>query len=274
MGIGQLKEKLIVKLLVRSLNTASKEQGLLGIRDKLDAIVEDITSQYTNKKIEGEYLTAKVRSLHAFQISLIEKAIAEFKDAVVVDIGDSSGVHIQYIKSLFKENCSRCLSVNLDEKAVKKIKDKGLEAILSRAEELDKYNINGDIFMSFEMLEHLMNPARFLYDLSSKSDAKYLVITVPYKSASKVGLRWVREEIRERSYAENTHIFELSPEDWKMLFKFSGWKVNYEQVYRQYPNRHVLRALKGFWKKHDYEGFYGVILEKDDTYSSLYSDWQ
>jgi len=73
--------------------------------------------------------------------------------------------------------------------------------------------------------------------------------------------------------AENTHIFELSPEDLQLLFKFAGWSVVFERIYLQYPRKHWLRITKNYWRMFDFEGFYGVILKRDSTWSKLYTDW-
>ena len=79
----------------------------------------------------------------------------------IVDIGDSSGTHSNYIKKLIQNNKLKLLSVNLDPMAIEKIKQKGFEAILSKAEDLQKYNINPDLFMSFQTIEHLNAPIPF-----------------------------------------------------------------------------------------------------------------
>jgi hypothetical protein len=73
--------------------------------------------------------------------------------------------------------------------------------------------------------------------------------------------------------AENTHIFELCPEDWKLFFKFSGWRVVYDEILYQYPRRHPLRILNFLWKLSDFEGFYGAILIPDNSWSKFYRDW-
>ena len=216
----------------------------------------------------------KVRFEQAFQISLVNRVIEEFDAPFIVDIGDSSGTHIQYLQRLHGDRKQmRCLSVNLDPAAVQRIKQKGIDAIHARAEELDKYNIAADIFMSFETLEHVMNPAQLLHELSSKTKARYLIITVPYVAQSRVGLHHIRHGRRDGIGAETTHIFELSPEDWRLLAMHSGWKVSYAQIYLQYPKRNLMRLTKPLWKKFDFEGFYGMILMRDDSWSSLYKDW-
>ena len=257
-----------------SIEKASKEQGLKSLEDKLTKIVPDITYQYSTFEVNNPYIEVKVRNQHAFQISLVNEVISEFEKPTIVDIGDSAGTHLQYIMGLHSKNKKiQCLSVNLDAQAVEKIKQKGLEAVNARAEDLHKYNINADIFLCFEMLEHLMNPCHFLHELSTKTNAKYLVITVPYLQNSRVGLHHIRGGVLRDVYAENTHIFELSPKDWKLLVRHSGWNVAQERIYLQYPKRGFLWITKALWRRFDFEGFYGMILTKDNTWSSKYMDW-
>ena len=105
------------------------------------------------------------------------------------------------------------------------IRKKGLSAVHTKAEDLQNYNIKADIFLCFEILEHLMNPCYFLHELSTKTNAEFLVITVPYLKNSRIGLHHVRGNRKETVNAENTHIFELCPTDWKLLVQHSGWKI-------------------------------------------------
>jgi hypothetical protein len=269
-----LKYQLLECLWLQSLKAAAQQQSLSGLIKKLERIVPDLTHQYSRVNLDNEYLVTKVRNMHAFQLRLIGRVINEIQDVTIVDIGDSSGTHLQYVKEFFLKNRKhRCLSVNLDKIAVEKIKAKGMEAIQERAEDLCKHNISADIFLSFEMLEHLMNPCSFLHNLSTKTQAKYLIITVPYLRVSRVGLDYVRNNWKEKVDAEGTHIFELSPGDWKLVFQFSGWHVYYEEIYRQYPCCHWLTLTRKIWRKYDFEGFYGVILTRENSKSSQYIDW-
>ena len=257
-----------------SIEKASKEQSLKNIADKLAEIVPDMTDQYSTLKVDNPYVKVKVRNQHAFQISLVNEIIGELEKPTIVDIGDSAGTHLQYIIGLHSKNKKvQCLSVNLDGEAVEKIKQKGFDAVNARAEDLHKYNIDADIFLCFETLEHLMNPCHFLHELSTKTNAKYMVITVPYLKNSRVGLHHIRGGGLRNVYAENTHIFELSPNDWKLLARHSGWNIAQERIYRQYPKRGLFWITKALWKRFDFEGFYGMILIKDDSWSSKYMDW-
>jgi hypothetical protein len=261
------------KVLIASLNTAAREQQLVDLAQELEKIVPDITFQYSCFNVDSPYIYKKVRYQHAFQISLVDKIIQELNNPFVVDIGDSCGTHLQYIKGLYDKKGIKTLSVNLDLNAVKRIKAKGLNAIHSRAEDLEKYNVKADIFLCFETLEHLMDPCHFLQYLSSKTKVKYLIITVPFLRKSRVGLRYIRNDKKEIVCAENTHIFELSPQDWKLITKHSGWGIVEEKIYLQYPRKSLLKMTKIHWKRFDFEGFYGMVLKRDDSWSSLYQDW-
>jgi len=129
----------------------------------------------------------------------------------IVDIGDSCGMHLQYLKYLYKDIDT--LSVNLDPEAIKRIKQKGMDAICARVEDMDLYSKGTDVCLSFEMLEHLSDPVNFLYRFSRKVKPKAFIITVPYVDTSRVGLRYIKNREPKDISAESVHIFELSPAD-------------------------------------------------------------
>lgn len=279
MRIKKIAKNLLLKVLNYSINRSSKEQKLTEMKLKLAEIIPDLSEQYTSFKIEGDYLINKVRSQHAFQISLAQDAIklltSKTKLPTIIDIGDSSGTHLKYLNDLIGKENIRVLSVNFDPIAVKKIREKGFDVIESRAELLHKNpDLDGcDIFLSYEMIEHLMDPIGFLYKMSTKSKCSYFVITVPYLNQSRVGLHQIRNHNFDVFNSETTHIFELSPEDWDLIFKFSGWKIVKSIRYTQYPKYNLFSLFRFLWRKFDFDGFYGVILEKDDTVLKKYADW-
>ena len=272
-------QALCTNLAIISIKSAIAEQGLLRLYRQLSNIVPDITAQYSSFKIDSKYLLIKARAQHSFQINLANKAIemANIKDSGkelnIVDIGDSAGTHLQYIKGLWPEKQIHTVSINSDRMATERIKQKGLDVICCRAEDIKAYSNNGDIFLSFEMLEHLMNPLQFLHNLSKNTNCSFFVITVPYLCRSRLGFHQIRNVHKTELNAENTHILELFPDDWRLLFQFSGWRVEYDTTYLQYPRRNPLRMMKFYWSKFDFEGFYGAILVRDSTWSDLYKDW-
>ena len=257
-----------------SLCLALREQGLWELQERLAQIVPDLKRQYTAFEVNSAYLVLKVRGMHAFQVALTNEAIASLsapsEPLNVVDIGDSAGTHIQYLLALHKDRELRCTSINLDVAAVRRIRDKGLQAEQLRAEEIGSRGIHAGLFISFEMLEHLENPVQFLKSLSDRTACRALVITVPYVERSRVGLHHIRHGLRQSRTPENTHIFELSPADWRLLFMHAGWKVQQERLYLQYPKHGLLRLTKPLWRNLDFEGFWGAVLQRDTTWSGHY----
>lgn len=273
---------LIEEAKIASIRQGLRQQGLLKLHDRLMTIVPDMRDQYTAYPLDTplcyekhpEFLEVCVRGLHAFQISLVEQALALLQlDSIgrtltIVDIGDSAGTHVQYLRGL-RHNI-RSLSINIDKHAVQKIWQKGLEAICASVDEIELYDIHPDIFLSFEVLEHLPDPSRFLRTISRVKSCLALIATVPYVRHSRVGLQYVRLGIRQPVTPEGVHIFELSPHDWRLLFMFSGWRILEDRIYRQYPRFRPLHLMKFAWRARDFEGFYGAILVKDSTWSDLY----
>lgn len=274
--------RFILNINTKILTAALNEQGYKKLIVDLRKIVPDISNQYSfSKGTFKEYYELKIRGMHAFQCLLMFKALdyhKNFSNKInVVDIGDSSGTHMLYLKDFMKDRLNvDSYSVNLDPGAIKKIKSKGLKALLCRAEDLDLGEQKIDLFVSFEMVEHLHNPSIFFRRLAKKSNGDKIVITVPYRRKSRVGLNYLRNEIKKKVYAENVHIFELCPEDWTKLMLHSGWRVINNEIYYQYPRKLPLlrKIFAWYWGKTDYEGFWGAILEKDLTYTELYQDWE
>lgn len=258
---------------------ALREQGLSDVARKLREIEPDLSRQYTaSEGTLSRYRELKIRAMHAFQCGLMLEGVERRRQArlAVVDIGDSAGTHMLYLKELTKGRSRiETVSVNLDPLAVEKIRARGLQAMLCRAEDLA---LDGpvDLFTCFETLEHLHNPALFLRRLARREDSSHLLLTVPYQRTSRVGLSHVRSGSEKAIHAEEEHIFELSPEDWSLLAWHAGWKVIRSRIYRQYPRKWPLLSwfLSAWWRRTDFEGFWGALLEKDRTFSDRYLDWE
>ena len=246
--------------------------------EKLRKIAPDISRQETTVNENNDYWEIKRRTQQAFQCTMMLKALETFtsKNLTVVDIGDSAGTHMLYLKELTKDIFDiDTIGVNLDPTAIEKINARGQKAMLCRAEDLDLGDKSVDIFTSFQMVEHLHNPAIFFRRLAKKSPCNKIVMTVPYLKNSRVGLHHIRWNSDKTIFAEDEHIFELSPEDWTLLLLHSGWKVVYSYIYYQYPRRMPVISwlFSWYWRNTDFEGFWGAILEKDTTLSDRYQDW-
>jgi hypothetical protein len=263
-----------------SLRAAGREQQLEDLLPTLRDIEPDLSGQYSRPIEISDLQELKMRLLHAFQCRLMLKAIeasSNGRSLTVVDIGDSAGTHMKYLRALTKDRRRvEALSVNLDARAVEKIRSRGGRAMLCRAEEIDLGDGKVDLFTTFEMAEHLHNPARFFRRLAKYSHGDRMAITVPYRKTSRVGLSQVRQGERVEQHAEDVHIFELSPDDWSHLLLHAGWKVEYQRIYYQYPRRiPLVRQIMGrLWRRDDFEGFWGAIVTKDLTFADCYKDWE
>ncbi len=277
---GLDKRKFMEGLSTWSIKKAYVENDLYSLAVRLREIVPDISQQEEREKETfNEYYELKRRTLQAFQCRIMLHVLTDYalKKVTVVDIGDSAGTHMRYLKALTEEKFQlNTISVNLDPRAIEKIRARGMPAVLCRAEELDLGDRKIDLFTSFQMVEHLHNPAIFFRRLAVRAECKRMVITVPYLRCSRVGLHHVRQRSGKVIFAEDEHIFEFNPEDWTLLLLHSGWKVISSQIYFQYPRRWpiVRMILAWFWKNSDFEGFWGAVLEKDTSLSNHYQDWE
>jgi hypothetical protein len=283
----QIIKNIAKKSLIWSLKTVRKEN--IDFINKLEKILPSLKDQENfnndDNKEDSEYIQLKRRNLHAFQLQFTLDKINEYKvnsntdKLSVVDIGDSSGNHLIQLRELDPDICD-IASVNLDIKAIHKIRNKGIKAYHCRAEDLLKnHNLRPNFFISYQMLEHLTDPVRFLHSISESNkggvtSCDRFIISVPYQKQSRVGFWHMRfPDTKTMRNAEDVHIFELSPKDWKLLAEFSGWEVVSDKIYYQYPKWHWLYFTKYLWKKFDFEGFYIMELKINNKWSKLYESW-
>jgi len=264
-----------------SLKHALREQRLWDLVEDCRRIVPDISAQHTrsiNAEEYKRYAELKMRGMHAFQVRCMLDAVSAVgkQGLTILDIGDSSGTHACYLKALTPPGAVKdIISVNVDPVAVEKVRNRGGTAILCRAEDLALEDIRSDLFMSFEMVEHLMDPAHFFYKLATAKAAEYFLLTVPYRRESRVGFGYLRSDnpLPEKLTADDIHIFELSYWDWVLLSRFSGWKPVFQRIYLQYPRYSPIRLLAPLWRLLDYEGFVGLLLRRDLSIAQRYVDW-
>lgn len=273
--------RLYQKIQRASIEAAAREQNLVVLRDRLRRAIPDVSDQYSFDLDPGEfgaYWEAKMRTLHAFQIDCALKAVADIPgdNLTIIDIGDSSGNHGAYLKAVAPVGkIGRMLSVNIDPIAVEKVRAKGGEAVLCRAEDLADQSIRPDLFMTFEMMEHLRDPLGFLRAIATKCPAPIL-ISVPFRRNSRFGglkLRLARSGSNAPLTPESVHLLELSPDDWKLLFLLAGFRVEADYIYRQYPKYHPLYVTRPLWAQTDFEGFAVFRCQPDTRVSDLYTGW-
>ncbi|MBF0323911.1 MAG: hypothetical protein HQL42_02460 [Alphaproteobacteria bacterium] len=270
------------RLSAASIDAAIAEQGLAGLAGQLRQVLPNVADQYTTHFDPTEYdryWERKMRGLHAFQVRCMLDAVDHLgKDGLVLaDIGDSSGNHALYLKALAPAGrVERVISVNLDPVAVDKVKAKGGDAILCRAEEMDLEGVRPDLFMTFEMVEHLSDPIRFLHGLATRGSADFMLMTVPLRPCSRFGgahLRLPESAMPESMTAEEVHLYEFSPADWTLLARFAGWSPVFTRTYRQYPLRSWPLVTRPLWRALDFDGFFALLLRRDLSLAKRYTAW-
>lgn len=280
-GFGIDTGRLYRRLSAASLKAALDEQELADLVERLRAIAPDISDQYSSdfdKAAYAAYWEIKMRGLHAAQIAAALDALSVIRGdgLTVVDVGDSAGTHGQYLRALAPDGkVTRVISVNLDPVAVEKVRGKGGDAVLGRAEDLDVAGYDAALFCLFETLEHLSDPLRFLHRLATGA-AAHVLVSVPYRRHSRFGddyMRLPESAMPETLTAEQVHIYEFSPEDWALLARFAGYRVVFRRVYRQYPQRSILRLTAPLWRRLDFEGFLIMLFERDLGVAERYADW-
>lgn len=256
-----------------------KEKSLSGLYEQLGSIVPDISGQYTNFYVENE-LSFIVRASHAFQMAVLKEAVDRHmkegpacRNVLVGDIGDSAGTHHLYLKKMYPSGTIEALSINMDPKAIEKICKNGLNAVCCRAEQLDYSKYPIDIFCSFQMLEHLEDPIGFMKKLGAHAAGKYFVITVPLVESSRMGLEHIRMNKQGKFPSEITHIFELCPADWDLLFMHSGWEIVQGFKRSIYPSSFIGRFFEWLLRgKNDAVGNYCVILKQNSKWKDAYGE--
>lgn len=188
----------------------------------------------------------------------------------IIDIGDSNGRHMQYLKGLSTSNLTT-LSVNLDQIAIGRILSKGLDAACMDASKIAQCGYHTfDLGVCFETLEHLSDPIGFLKSLSTSKTCKKLIITVPIVDKSTVSLNYIRKNKTDNVSSENVHVFELSVTDWMLIFKFSGYEIVRKKEFYQYPKPFLSLFFKPLFRRFGHVGFVAYELIPNSKFSDCY----
>ena len=100
--LGYEPRAIIEKIDALSIRQALREYRLTEMVEELAVIVPDITTQYSRFLERSDSWNLKMRGIHAFQAAMMLKALQPFPShkITVVDIGDSAGTHMLYLKEI------------------------------------------------------------------------------------------------------------------------------------------------------------------------------
>ena len=275
---NQLKQIKLVKKTFYSLSKIAVLRAVKQNNELLDMwrlslkVLPCLANHYnTTNLIEEESL--RLRLLICSEANFLRDVITALsqkgqKVNTYLDIGDSDGSTRILLRESVENFDIYTLGINLQVKAVEKIKQKGLDAECVDAMQLYKQGKKYDVVSVFETLEHLPNPIGFLENIHESVNQR-LIISVPLIVNSRVsfgylGDNWPKEKVPT---IENNHIFELSPKDWEKIFLHCGWAIEKEWKVKQFPDGGILgNIMKYAWRKISFEGFWFVSLKKDNTY--------
>lgn len=271
-----IKRKIIDPISINAVcKIANSNADIKKIWEDSIKLIPDFRQHYSFL-VESNEIEKRIRLLVVFETFFVKKEIdriiAENGKCSYADIGDSDGSVRLLLKHYLNSNQLDTVGINLQKSAVDKMKKKGLNAICADAQSLGDRGLNYDIVSLFETLEHLPDPIRFLAGMTTVVKNR-LIVSVPFIRRSRVGLAYLSNNWAEdnKPTIENTHIFELSPKDWKKIFLHSGWKVEKELKLMMFPATGISRfILQPFWRFVSFEGFWFVSLIKNDRYSSKY----
>ncbi len=236
-------------------------------------VFPDMQAHFTGTIVNAE-TEMRIRLLLCCEALFTGRALKKCRGSKAcsyADVGDSDGT-VQMLLRYYGWEELETTGINLQQSAVDRIRERGLDAICEDAMRLGDRGQSYDVVSVFETLEHLPDPIGFLKGIQSVvSDT--LVVSVPYIKQSRVGLaylskRWPAEKVPT---IENTHILELSPGDWGKIFKHAGWRVIDQNFLLMYPRCSWLRlVLQPYWRQRSFEGFWFVALTRDNRFARRY----
>ncbi len=190
----------------------------------------------------GKYFIAK-------RLELIKKYSSDLDHKSLLDVGATSDVFFRFLNKTG-------VGVNISERAVQYMKDKGIEAFVGNAEDLQFGDNSFDYLFCFETIEHLENPVRSLREL--KRVAKEAIfITIP--NVRKTNL--CTFEFKDRGM-HRWHFLEFNKEDFKRILSRVGLKVEYEFVIRPFGKPRTWRQKLFVYRWRNHPWFMGFVFMK------------
>jgi len=273
--LRELKKSVFLDLSKKAVLAAKEEDNELKRIWNLSMDTISGCEDHFNNSVLTEESSLRVRLLICAEVYFLEQVVRSlFKENSgwsILDIGDSDGSTRLLLKASLGVDFES-LGVNLQQKAVAKMRARGLKGECVDAMDLGKSKSKYDIVSLFETMEHLPDPVGFLRSIRNIVGQR-LVISVPLLNRSRVGLRYLDSDwpADKAATIENVHVFELCPSDWERLFRHSGWRVDREWKIRHYPSRGLLKHIMQFaWRRISFEGFWFVSLKRESAFESKF----
>jgi len=285
--LGPLDQKQLLKSIIQSKvvdrlsrrairEIVNSDSNLKGLWDYSSQIFPDLKNHFT-VPVESDEIEDRIRLLIVYETLFVRNEIDNLLNdedhCSFADVGDSDGsVQMLLNKEAYDDRLST-VGINLQQGAVEKIRQQGLDAVCADALALGDMGQRYDIISLFETLEHLPDPIGFLKGIKPAVTHR-LVVSVPYIRKSRVGLAYLSKKwpADKTPTIENTHIFELSTNDWVKIFHHTGWEIcRQEKLLMYHPYRLSRIVIQPYWRHISFEGFWFVALCKNSEFSDRYS---
>jgi hypothetical protein len=169
--------------------------------DSLAMSDDEARAHFANDREVDLFSRIAIRLFHQFKIEFLVEGLGQayIDTHSIIEIGDSDGL---VLKALGKAG----VSVNNDPRCVELIRRNGIEGHLGMGEAVTEADKRFDVAMSFETLEHSLDPVSFLREMTRVARER-VVISVPGVTRT-----FVHPRVQGMRVGEE-HVFELCSRD-------------------------------------------------------------
>jgi hypothetical protein len=165
-------------------------------RESLSMTDEQAAIHFANDVTVDEFSRLVIRLFHEFKLEFLREALgSEYIDThTFFEIGDSDGL---VLKAFGKTG----FSINNDPRCIDLIRQNGVEAELGLGEGISATDKSYDVAMSFETLEHSLNPLAFMQEMTRVARERVIIsipgVTRTYAHPRVKGMRVGEEHVFE-----------------------------------------------------------------------------
>jgi 2-polyprenyl-3-methyl-5-hydroxy-6-metoxy-1,4-benzoquinol methylase len=160
---------------------------------------------YANEEEMDPVGRTTARFFHEYKINFIKENLgSEFlANSTILEVGDSDGL---LLKALGKSGSS----INNDPRCIELIRSNGIETKCGAGERIGADDKSFDVTMSFETLEHSLNPLAFLQEMTRVARKK-VIISIPGVTRTIIHPRVCGLRVGEE------HVFEFDSRDFRRV---------------------------------------------------------
>ena len=216
---SRIRNFIITSLFILESRDRNTKKGLIRIfriKDKLEWIINERSLKYEN----GIHPKHRLTDYHSFFIERIKNG------EKILDVGCGNGMVAMSIAKAFPK--SFVLGVDINNKNIEFAenisKEKGIRNIrFAKGDISNEVNINADVVILSNVLEHINKRVIFLQNIFKKSKAKKFLIRVPlFERDWQIALR---KELDTYYFSDNDHKIEHTVNEFKKEINQAGFYI-------------------------------------------------